>query len=127
MSQNLLACPFCNPDNSRMILDSGDAYAMTDGFPVNPGHALIIARRHCADYFDLTSDEQSACWDLVNKVKRIIDEQYCPDGYNLGINNLEAAGQTIPHVHIHLRPRFRGDVDKPRGGVRCVIPGKQDY
>jgi diadenosine tetraphosphate (Ap4A) HIT family hydrolase len=123
-----LNCPFCNGSDDRLIpVKQGLVYAMADRFPVTPGHTLIIPYRHCADYFLLTSEEQSACWELVNKMKLIIDGQYHPDGYNIGINNLKAAGQTIPHVHIHLIPRFHGDVARPQGGVRGVIPAMKEY
>ncbi|MFZ4059451.1 MAG: HIT family protein, partial [Ferruginibacter sp.] len=84
-------------------------------------------KKHCADYFQLTFREQSACWFMLNKVKEILSLKLNPDGYNIGININEYAGQTIPHVHIHLIPRYKGDVKEPRGGVRGVIPGKRNY
>lgn len=121
-------CPFCNPDIEReLIVESATAYAMFDKFPVSKGHALIIPKKHCADYFDLTFKEQSACIFILNKVKEILVTQFNPDGFNVGINISEAAGQTVPHVHIHLIPRYKGDVENPRGGVRGVIPDKQKY
>jgi len=121
-------CPFCNPEPEReLILESATAYAIYDKFPVNNGHALIIPKRHCADYFALTFKEQSACWFILNKTKEIIYEKFNPDGFNIGINVNEPAGQTIPHVHIHLIPRNKGDVENPEGGVRSVIPEKQKY
>jgi diadenosine tetraphosphate (Ap4A) HIT family hydrolase len=121
-------CPFCNPDsNSELILESATAYAIFDKFPVNQGHALIIPKKHISDYFQLTFKEQSACWFMLNAVKDIIIEKFHPDGFNIGINVQEAAGQTISHVHIHLIPRYKGDVLEPRGGVRSVIPEKRDY
>lgn len=121
-------CPFCHPDPSREIIaESPGAYAIFDMFPVSKGHALIIPRKHCADYFKLSSEEQSDCWQLVNEVKILIEKQYHPDGFNVGININTSAGQTIPHVHIHLIPRYSGDVAHPRGGVRGVIPHKRNY
>jgi len=121
-------CPFCNlPTNRELILESATAFAMFDKFPVNNGHALIIPKRHCANYFDLTFKEQSALWFMLNRVKAIVQKQVNPQGFNVGININETAGQTVPHVHIHLIPRFEGDVDEPRGGVRGVIPEKRDY
>jgi diadenosine tetraphosphate (Ap4A) HIT family hydrolase len=126
-SQNI-DCPFCNPDSERkLIVESATAYAIYDKFPVNDGHALIIPKRHCADYFDLTFKEQSACIFMMNKVKEIVLEKFNPDGFNIGINVGEKAGQTVPHVHLHLIPRYNGDVEEPRGGVRGVIPDKQKY
>lgn len=121
-------CPFCNPDSLReLIIESATAYAICDKFPVNDGHALIIPKRHCADYFDLTFREQSACIFMLNKVKEIVSKRFNPVGFNIGINVGEKAGQTVHHVHIHLIPRYNGDVDDPRGGVRGVIPNKQKY
>lgn len=126
-SQNI-DCPFCNPDSEReLIVESATAYAIYDKFPVNDGHALIIPKSHCADYFDLTFKEQSACIFMMNKVKEIVLEKFNPDGFNIGINVGEKAGQTVPHVHLHLIPRYNGDVEEPRGGVRGVIPDKQKY
>jgi diadenosine tetraphosphate (Ap4A) HIT family hydrolase len=121
-------CPFCNPDSEReLLLESATAYAMFDKFPVSNGHTLIIPKKHCGDYFELSFKEQSACWFILNKAKEILKKKLNPDGFNIGINISEAAGQTVPHVHIHLIPRFNGDVKEPRGGVRGVIPEKKNY
>jgi diadenosine tetraphosphate (Ap4A) HIT family hydrolase len=121
-------CPFCNPDSEReLLLESATAYAMFDKFPVSNGHTLIIPKKHFSDYFELSFKEQSACWFMLNKVKEILTKKFSPDGFNVGININEAAGQTVPHVHIHLIPRFEGDVKEPRGGVRGVIPEKRNY
>ncbi len=108
-------------------MESDSAYAIYDKFPVSRGHILIIPKRHCADYFDLDFSEQSACWVLLNEVKEIIENKFHPDGFNIGININESAGQTIWHAHIHLIPRYLGDVVEPRGGVRGVIPEKREY
>jgi len=122
------ACPFCNLDSQReLIVESPSTYSVYDIFPVSNGHALVIPKRHCSDYFELTLEEQSACWSMVNAVKQILMEKFNPDGFNIGINVNEDAGQTIPHVHIHLIPRYRGDVLDPEGGVRGVIPDKRMY
>jgi len=121
-------CPFCNPDKEiELILESATAYAIYDKFPVNNGHTLIIPKKHISDYFLLTFKEQSACWFMLNRVKEIINDKFHPDGFNIGINVSEAAGQTISHVHIHLIPRYNGDVQDPRGGIRGVIPEKKIY
>ena len=121
-------CPFCNPDSEReLITESATAYAIYDKFPVNPGHALIIPKKHCPDYFELSFKEQSACWFILNTVKQIIHKKFNPDGFNVGINVSESAGQTVPHVHIHLFPRYKGDVEGPFGGIRGVVPGKKNY
>ncbi len=103
------------------------AFAIKDKFPVSEGHSLIIPKRKVSDYFDLEFQEQSACWFLVNLIKQELNEKYKPSGFNIGININEAAGQTVPHCHIHIIPRYDGDVKNPRGGVRGVIPEKRDY
>ena len=121
-------CPFCNVEKEReLILETATTYAIYDKFPVNNGHALIIPKRHVSNYFDLSFKEQSACWFAVNKVKEIIEKECAPNGFNVGININEAAGQTVSHVHIHLIPRYLGDVVNSVGGVRNVIPSKGDY
>ena len=121
-------CPFCNPETDiELIVESATAYSMFDKYPVNKGHALIIPKKHCDNYFSLTFKEQSACMFMLNMVKQIVAKRYNPDGFNIGINIGETAGQTIPHVHIHLIPRYKGDVKEPRGGVRGVIPEKRNY
>lgn len=119
-------CPFCNLEKEK-IIESRLSFAIYDGFPVNEGHALIIPKRHTANYFDLSLEEQKDCIELLNRVKGIVQEKYNPDGFNVGININEAAGQTVPHVHIHLIPRYEGDVEEPRGGVRGVIPERRSY
>lgn len=121
-------CPFCQPDNEReIILETQEVFAIYDKFPVNPGHALIIPKIHQSDFFDLNDELQNACFRALNEVKKIVSFRFQPQGFNVGINVGETAGQTIPHVHIHLIPRYSGDVEKPRGGVRGVIPSKQSY
>jgi len=121
-------CVFCNPSNeSELIVESATAFSVLDKFPVNTGHALIIPKRHTANYFDLSFKEQSACFFMLNRVRQILTNRYNPDGFNVGININKAAGQTVPHVHIHLIPRYEGDVKEPRGGVRGVIPEKRSY
>ena len=121
-------CPFCRPDRGRpVITELATAYAILDKFPVNEGHTLIIPKRHTADYFDLSFKEQMACWLMVNHIKEKLQQQFQPDGFNIGINIGKAAGQTVDHVHIHVIPRFKGDVDNPAGGVRGVIAGKMKY
>ncbi len=118
-------CPFC--DTHGALLANTLAYVRADKYPVTAGHLLIIPLRHEADFFATTPDELAAIWDLVTEARELLDGRYHPDGYNLGINVGEAAGQTIAHAHLHLIPRYRGDMDNPRGGVRGVIPGKQQY
>lgn len=104
-----LNCPFCNPKSEReLIVESATAYAIYDKYPVNDGHALVIPKKHCSDYFDLSFKEQAACMFMLNKVKEIVSSKFKPDGFNVGINVGEKAGQTVNHVHIHLIPRYNG-------------------
>jgi diadenosine tetraphosphate (Ap4A) HIT family hydrolase len=124
----IIDCPFCNPGSQReLILESATAYALFDKYPVSTGHVLIIPKRHCDDYFQLTFKEQSACWFMLNKAKEILMAKFNPDGFNIGINVNSVAGQTVEHVHIHIIPRYTGDVINPIGGIRNVIPGKGYY
>lgn len=121
-------CPFCKVSHdSEIVSETATAFAIFDKYPVSNGHCLIIPKRHISDYFELTLHEQRACWLLVNRCKEIIKKLYNPDGFNIGINIDKVAGQSINHVHIHLIPRFKGDVEDPFGGVRGVIPGKRKY
>ena len=121
-------CPFCRAASGPDLLADNDlAVAFTAGFPVSAGHALIVPRRHEADFFALSADEQAAVVGLVNPVRDALDERYAPDAYNLGVNAGKAAGQTILHVHLHVIPRYAGDVAEPRGGVRWVLPETARY
>jgi ATP adenylyltransferase len=121
-------CPFCAPGAEReLITESATTYAIFDKYPVSTGHTLIIPKKHIADYFDLSAHVKTACWLMVDRVQRLLAERFHPDGFNLGINVGAAAGQTVPHVHIHLIPRYCGDTENPAGGVRHVIPDKGDY
>jgi diadenosine tetraphosphate (Ap4A) HIT family hydrolase len=127
-SDKNIKCPFCNlgPDR-EIIAESELVFSIYDKFPVSMGHVLIVPKRHSADYFELTSEEQYICWTMVNTVKQILTHKYNPDGFNIGINVNKEAGQTIPHAHIHLIPRYKGDIKDPEGGVRGVIPPKKVY
>jgi len=114
-------------DNRERLIENEVGFVIYDGFPVSEGHCLIVPHRVYPNYFDSTSEEITGLQDLVMKTKKLIDEKFEPDGYNVGINCGEESGQTVPHVHIHLIPRYEGDVENPRGGVRGVIPSKQKY
>lgn len=123
-----LSCPFCNlKPEAEIICESENAIAFLDSFPVTLGHTLVIPKKHVANYFDLSLPEQQELWQLINRCQSILETKYHPDGFNVGINIGEPAGQSILHIHIHLIPRYKGDVANPRGGVRGVIPGKQNY
>lgn len=121
-------CPFCQPSAAlELITESATAYAMLDKYPVAPGHTLVIPKLHTADYFALPERTKQACWLMVDRVKLLVQARWQPDGFNVGFNVGAAAGQTIPHVHLHVIPRHVGDVANPTGGVRNVIPGRGDY
>lgn len=123
-----ISCPFCQIDSDRFIVGESDlSFAIHDKFPVSKGHVLIIPKRHCENFFVLNINEQNDAFGLVNKMKKYLDLEFSPDGYNIGINIGAAAGQTINHVHIHIIPRYNGDMTDPKGGVRGVIPDKQKY
>ncbi len=122
------ACPLCTSIEVRPNLASNaSVVAFADGYPVSPGHALIVPRRHVASLFDLTIEEAAALWSLVPAVKSAIEHAHAPAGYNIGVNIGAAAGQTVEHVHVHVIPRYDGDVADPRGGMRWVIPARADY
>lgn len=120
-------CIFCRIPKEDIVAESDLCLAFYDQFPVSPGHLLIIPKRHVAGYFDLTPDEITAMQSMLFDMKAVVDALYKPDGFNIGVNVGEAAGQSIFHVHMHLIPRYAGDVEYPRGGVRGVIPEKQNY
>ena len=122
-------CIFCEIlRNQKYVVYENDlVFSILDEYPVSKGHILIIPKRHVNDYFELSKDEKIAIDDAIMWLKERLDHMYHPDGYNIGINNGEAAGQTVMHMHLHLIPRYKGDVKDPKGGVRGVISGKQSY
>jgi len=119
-------CLFCK-DPRGVSLERELAYSARDSYAASPGHTLVIPRRHVASFFDLTPEEINACMELITEERKQLDEEFKPDGYNIGVNVGPAAGQSILHVHIHLIPRYKGDVENPQGGVRHVIPKKGHY
>jgi ATP adenylyltransferase len=121
-------CPFCSTSERKPLLENSLAIVVKDNYPVTDWHLLVIPRRHTADYFDLGTAELRACHQLLSAAGALLLEKDTSIlGFNVGINNGAAAGQTVMHCHIHLIPRRAGDSPNPRGGVRCVIPGKADY
>jgi ATP adenylyltransferase len=120
-------CPFCTPDPHRVFRESDLVLGLWDNFPVSPGHALLVPRRHIALWPDATPAEQQALTAAISDAMRAIAAAHDPDGYNIGINVGEAAGQTVAHLHMHVIPRYRGDVADPRGGVRWVLPQHAAY
>ena len=125
------ACPFCEIADAtlhhRIVFENEDAFLIEDGFPVTHGHSLIIPKRHVGSFFDASQSERESLLQLLDYAKHIIDQQHQPSSYNIGINDGPAAGQTVPHLHIHLIPRYEQANADPRGGVRWVIPDKADY
>lgn len=124
-----MTSPFLQINSAEWIASNDEAFAIFDQFPVSPGHVLVVTKRAVATWFEASAAEQAALMELVNVVKSKLDEQLDPrpDGYNVGFNSGDAAGQTVPHVHVHVIPRYCGDMDDPRGGVRHVIPAKGNY
>jgi diadenosine tetraphosphate (Ap4A) HIT family hydrolase len=128
MPDALKSCIFCDYIiNKNIIIENQFAIAVYDNYPVNKGHTLIIPKRHFSSYFDATKNEILALNNLIIEVKALLDDIYKPDGYNIGINIGESAGQTIFHLHIHLIPRYFGDVENPRGGVRKLKKPLVEY
>ena len=126
-SKSVHECPFCSPPADRVFLEADSVIALWDGYPISPGHALVVPRRHVAGWFEASRDEQIAIVDALESVKAAIVEAYAPDGYNIWLNSGRAAGQTVFHLHVHVIPRYNDDVEDPRGGVRWVIPDRAAY
>ena len=123
-----MPCPFCQRlTDGALVAQNALAAAFLDSYPLNDGHCLIVPRRHEPDFFALTAEEQAAVWALADDVRRNIETARTPDGYNVGLNVGAAAGQTIAHAHVHVIPRYQGDVADPRGGVRWIIPERAAY
>ncbi len=120
-------CPFCNLSAELILSQNRLAFAVLDKFPASPGHLLVIPFRHVASYWELHEDEVTAVNVLLKQCKLFVDEKFSPHGYNVGVNVGKPAGQTVMHVHVHLIPRYDGDVEDPVGGVRNTIPGKGNY
>lgn len=121
------ACPFCTLPSERIVDSSDGAVAVRDAYPVSRGHTLIIPTRHVGSFFELTDAEQSAMLVLLRRARERLAAEIAPHGFTVGINDGPAAGQTVPHVHLHLIPRFLGDVADPRGGIRWVLPDNARY
>lgn len=121
-------CPFCGRlEDGAFAETSEQTVAFPDAFPVTLGHHLLVPRRHVADFFQLTPEEQADLWRLLARLRDRLFREYSPDGINVGMNVGEAAGQTVAHAHVHVIPRYGGDVADPRGGVRWVVPEKAAY
>ena len=122
-----MECIFCNINKSDILFENELAIAFFDAMPVSKGHTLIIPKRHSENYFELTKEEIKAMFELSLKVKEHLDYLYHPDGYNVGFNIKEAGGQSVMHAHMHVIPRYLGDVTHPRGGIRKIVKEKQPF
>jgi diadenosine tetraphosphate (Ap4A) HIT family hydrolase len=120
-------CPFCKMPTEQIVLENEHAKAFYDKYPVQKGHLLIVPKRHIASYFEATEDEILAIHRLLQEGKKRIDEEFAPDGYNIGVNVGAYGGQTVMHLHVHLIPRYKGDIADPRGGIRKAIPNLVPY
>lgn len=120
-------CPFCTLAPERIIDSNEFGVIIRDGFPISPGHTLVIPKRHIGSWFAISNAEQLGLLDLLARAKVVLQEELNPDGYNIGINDGPVAGQTVPHLHMHLIPRYKGDQEDARGGVRWIIPEKAKY
>lgn len=120
-------CVFCTLPRERVRGENLHAVYIRDAYPISPGHTLIIPIRHFGSMFEITAAEWLDFLVLMELAKRELDDEFHPDGYNIGLNDGPAAGQTVPHLHLHLIPRFKGDQDDPRGGVRWIFPDKANY
>jgi diadenosine tetraphosphate (Ap4A) HIT family hydrolase len=120
-------CPFCTLPPARIVHANDLAVVIRHAFPVSRGHTLVLPRRHVGSFFDLAPSERDAVFELLDVARRALDEALHPAGYNIGINDGPAAGQTVPHLHVHLIPRHTGDQADPRGGVRWIFPERADY
>ena len=120
-------CPFCNLPVHRVVDENALALVVRDAYPISAGHTLVLPKRHVGSFFDLGTDERDAMMGMLDAAKARLDKELAPAAYNVGINDGPCAGQTVPHVHVHLIPRYPGDTRDPRGGVRWVLPEKADY
>ena len=120
-------CPFCVVGRDEILIAHPLAFARRDSYPITNGHTLIIPQRHTVSFFDTTEEERKAMLALLDQAKVLLDREHKPDGYNIGINDGQAAGQTVMHLHIHIVPRCRGDKADPRGGIRALFPEKAAY
>ena len=118
-----MTCELCTPQS--VVAQNDLAYVRYDNNSLSKGHVLVVPKRHAAGFFDMTAAEQHAVLSLLNDAKKTIQERHTPDGYNIGVNIGSAAGQSRMHVHVHLIPRYAGDVPDPSGGIRCVLAKKK--
>jgi diadenosine tetraphosphate (Ap4A) HIT family hydrolase len=121
------SCAFCTLPTEQILGENEHAMWILDAHPVSPGHSLIVPKRHVESFFETAPAEREAILSLLDRAREHVSRKHAPSGYNIGINEGSAAGQTMLHLHVHLIPRFAGDSEAPKGGVRWVIPEKADY
>lgn len=130
MNQNVskvMECLFCILPDSRVWFDQGSVFVCRDAYPISPGHTLVIPKRHVKSLFELEGDEREDLFQALSRAKDLLVSEMKPDGFNVGINDGVAAGQTVFHLHVHLIPRYYGDSEDPRGGIRWIFPDKAKY
>ena len=125
MATETTACKLCA--RHEVLLENALAYVRYDSNSLSRGHVLVIPKRHVASFFDMTTEEQADTLALLRDIQQAIEKQHSPDGYNIGVNVGKAGGQSRMHVHMHLIPRYAGDVADPRGGIRCVLPSMREF
>lgn len=123
----MTTCPFCGLDDRQILASNRSVWAIADAFPVNPGHTLVVTKRHVEHFFVLSPEERADVIEMLATVYKALKKDHKLDGVNVGMNVGDAAGQTVKHAHVHVIPRFRGDVEDPRGGVRGVVPARRLY
>ncbi len=123
----MAVCPFCSVQQDKIITQNSLTFTVRDTLPVSSGHTLILPKRHIASIFEATKDEVAALWAALQQARSGLLQEFSPDGFNIGINDGLAAGQTILHLHVHLIPRYKGDMPDPRGGIRWIFPDKAVY
>ena len=119
--------PFSPVDTTRVVLETPNCVAFLDKYPVSEGHTLVVPKRTVGSLYDLPDAVQAEIWDTVRRARSVIAERFRPTGFNIGVNDGQAAGQTVAHAHVHIIPRYAGDVPDPRGGMRWVRPDKAKY
>jgi len=123
----MTTCPFCTIAPEKIVAQNTHTFTVRDTLPVSPGHTLIVPKRHIAGIFEAEQDEVAALWEAVQQARAQLLKEFFPDGFNIGINDGLASGQTILHLHIHIIPRYKGDMPDPRGGIRWIFPDKAVY
>lgn len=120
-------CPFCHIPEEQRFYDGELVFGIWDSHPASPGHALLIPKRHVPSWFDASVEERAELLAAIDAARLAIEKTCSPDGYNIGVNVGAAAGQTVFHLHVHVIPRYHGDVPDPRGGVRRVVSGSTEH